>query len=81
MSGECLKIDNIDKNGPFCICENFITPDTEYVTAESVMRLHNRDNISLYSHYIKICEELEIKDIRDRIDEMLVVIKRTFACF
>lgn len=62
-----------DKNGPFCICENFITPDTEYVTAESVMRLHNRDNVSLYSHYIKICEELEIKDIRDRIDEMLVV--------
>lgn len=62
-----------DKNGPFCICENFITPDTEYVTAESIMRLHNRDNVSLYSHYIKICEELGIKDIRDRIDEMLVV--------
>lgn len=68
-----------DKSGPFCICENFITPDTEYVTAESVMRLRNRDNVSLYSHYIKICEELEIKDIRDRIDEMLVVIKRTFC--
>lgn len=64
---------SFDKNGPFCICENFITPDTEYVTAESIMRLHNRDNVSLYSHYIKICEELGIKDIRDRIDEMLVV--------
>lgn len=63
----------INKTGPFCICENFITPDTEYVTAEAIMHFRKRENVSMYSHYVRICEELGICDIRDKLDEMLVI--------
>jgi hypothetical protein len=58
----------------YCACEDFITPDTELVTAWHIKSLIKKDNsISDYDSFIKKCEELEIKDIRLRIDQMLVL--------
>lgn len=59
---------------PACVCDNFVTADTEFVPANSVMCLKKRDeNTSLYNHYINISRDIGVEDIAERIDEMLVL--------
>ena len=50
---------------PYSVCEDFITPDTELVSAWRVMRSMKKDNnISLYQHYLNCCQSLGVSDIR-----------------
>ena len=59
---------------PYSICEDYITPETELVTAYAVCTLFKQPNHeSDCAFYVRICQELGIKDASARFDEMLCV--------
>ena len=44
---------------PYSVCEDFITPDTELVSAWRVMKSMKKGNsVSVYQHYLNCCEAL-----------------------
>jgi len=59
---------------PYSVCENFITRDTELVSAYYI---HNTqkisDSINLFEHYVKCCEAIGIPNIRKSLDQMIIV--------
>ena len=63
-----------DDEVPYSVCEDFITRDTELVSAWRVMQAIKRDNsTSVYRHYLNCCEALGIADITHAIDQMIVL--------
>ncbi len=55
------------------ICDNFLTPDTEYVSAWSVMKTQPRQKgVSAYEHFMNCCKELGVPDITSATDKMIV---------
>lgn len=64
----------VQDNYPYSVCENFITPDTELVTAWYVMQTQPKPNhVSVYQHYINCCETLGIPQMVDALDRMIVL--------
>ncbi len=64
----------IEKNEPVSICKNFITRDTELVSAYAITKSQKQpSHISAYQHYVNLCREKGIDDICDRLDEMLFI--------
>lgn len=65
---------NFENSEPVSICKNFITPDTELVSAHSLMVREKKENhTSYYKFYTELCGERGITDIFDRLDEMIVL--------
>ena len=63
-----------DDGIPYSVCEDFITPDTELVSAWRVMQTQKKDNsTSVYRHYLNCCEQLGVRDIAQDVDRMIVV--------
>ena len=63
-----------DDGEPYSICEDFVTRDTELVSAWRVMQTMKKDNsTSVYQHYLNCCEMLGVKDIVHAMDQMIVV--------
>ncbi|MCC8072783.1 MAG: excisionase [Clostridiales bacterium] len=63
-----------DDGLPYSVCEDFITRDTELISAWRIMQSFKKDNnTSVYQHYINCCNELGIKNIEIAIDQMIVV--------
>lgn len=63
-----------DDEKPYSICEDFITKDTELVSAWKILQKYPKPNhLSVYQHYINCCKELGINDIIDKINQMIVV--------
>lgn len=63
-----------DDEIPYCVCEDFITRDTEFVSARRIMLTAKQDsNTSLYRMYINCCEALGITDITHAVDQMIVL--------
>lgn len=63
-----------DDEVPYSVCEDFITRDTELVSAWRVMQAIKQDNsTSVYRHYLNCCEALGIADITHAIDQMIVL--------
>lgn len=64
-----------DEDGqPYSICEDFITGNTELVSAWRVMQANKkRSDVSVYQHYINCCELYGVKNIVHAIDQMIVV--------
>ena len=59
---------------PCSECEDFITPETEYISAWYVMHTAAKPNhVSLYSHYIQCCEALGIADIERAIAQQITL--------
>ena len=59
---------------PYSVCEDFITPETELVSAWHIAQTQKKQNhISPYRHYLSCCETLGIQDVRDSLDRMLAV--------
>ena len=59
---------------PYSICEDFITPQTELISAWYVMQTEKKPNhISVYQHYVNCCEKLGIPKIKESLDQMMVV--------
>ena len=60
-------------NEPFSVCEDFVSKDTELVSAYRIMQIRPKENHeNEYLHYVNICKELGI-NIVPAIDDMIVV--------
>ena len=58
---------------PYSVCEDFITKDTELISAWRVLQLRPKANHeNEYLHYVNICKELGV-DIVPAIDRMIVL--------
>ncbi len=59
---------------PYSVCEDFITPNTELVSAWHISRIRRRENsISPYRHFLNCCRELGIPGVVEGLDRMLTV--------
>jgi hypothetical protein len=59
---------------PYSVCEDFITAQTELVSAWHILQTRKQPNhVSLYRHYLDCCGELGIPGIVDALDRMLTV--------
>lgn len=64
----------IEDDYPYSVCEDFITPETELISAWYIMQTQPKANhVSVYQHYINCCETLGILDIREALGRMLVL--------
>lgn len=63
-----------DDGTPYSVCEDFVTPDTELVSAWRVMQSIKKDNsTSVYRHYLNCCEALGIHGVEHAVDQMIVL--------
>lgn len=63
-----------DDEIPYSVCEDFITSDTELVSAWRVMQTTKKNNsVSVYRHYLNCCESLGIKGVEHAVDQMIVL--------
>ena len=59
---------------PYSVCANFVTKETELVSAWYVMQGFKKANhVSVYEHYISCCETLGIHNARMEVNKMIVV--------
>lgn len=64
----------IEDEYPYSVCEDFITPNTELISAWYVMQTKKKPNhSSIYQHYLNCCESLGIRGIKDALDKMIVL--------
>ena len=63
-----------DDGLPYSVCEDFITSDTELISAWHILNSQKKANhLSQYQHFINCCESLGIKDAVQSLDQMLTV--------
>jgi len=64
----------VDQGKPYCLCENFVTPETELVPAWRVLQTQKRPNDrGLREHFLFCCDALGIPDASGPLDKMLAV--------
>lgn len=64
----------IQNEYPYSACENFITPDTELISAWYIMQTRKKENhVSVYQHFINCCNELGIPGIEEFLNKMIVL--------
>lgn len=62
------------KGKPYSVCEDFISSETELVSAQRVMSIKPKANHhSAYTHYVTLCKENGIDTIEHSLDEMIVL--------
>ena len=63
-----------DDDTPYSVCEDFVTPETELVSAWRVMQSMRKDNnTSVYRHYLNCCEALGVEGMEHAVDQMIVL--------
>ena len=59
---------------PYSVCEDFVTPDTELVSAWRVMQTQKKDNnVSVYQHFVNCCQSLGVPDVIPALDQRCVL--------
>ena len=59
---------------PFSVCQDFITSETELVSAYHIMQSRKKPNdLSDYEFYLSCAEQLGVKNIREQIEKMVVL--------
>ena len=59
---------------PYCVCEDFVTRDTELVSAWRIVQTQKKDNsTSVYQHFVNCCKSLGAADVVPALDRMLVL--------
>lgn len=60
---------------PMSLCEDFVTTDTELVTAWHILLAGKKrqNHISIYEHFLSTCEAFGIPNMRGSIEKMLVI--------
>ena len=63
-----------DNNEPYSVCEDFVTADTELVSAWRILQVQQKsNNISVYQHLLNCCEAAGIVDEVKSLDRMIVL--------
>lgn len=63
-----------DNNEPYSVCEDFVTADTELVSAWRILQVQQKsNNISVYRHLLNCCEAAGIVDAVKSLDRMIVL--------
>jgi len=63
-----------DGNRPYSLCENFITPETELISAWRILQTQKQPNHrSLRDHFLICCETFGIPGVKDALDQMMIV--------
>ncbi len=63
-----------DSGSPYSVCEDFVTADTELVSAWRILQTQKKpNNVSVYQHFVNCCQELGVTDIVKSLDRMLVL--------
>ncbi|GHV38476.1 hypothetical protein FACS1894187_17320 [Synergistales bacterium] len=69
-----MKVEQGEKGKIYSICEDFITPQTELVSARSIRKTQNYSmNKTVYQHFLKCCDMLGIVGVEDAVTRMLTV--------
>ena len=59
---------------PYSVCEDFVTRDTELISAWRIMQTQKKDNsTSVYQHFVNCCKSLGAPDVVSALDRMLVL--------
>lgn len=59
---------------PYSVCEDFITPQTELISAWYLMQTDKKSNhLSIYQHYLNCCEKQGIHGMKEALDRMMVL--------
>jgi len=59
---------------PYSVCKNFITHETDLVSAYYILNTSKKsNNVSYYQHFLDCCSELEIPYAQENIDKMLTL--------
>lgn len=59
---------------PFSVCQDFITSETELVSAYHIMQSRKKPNdLSDYEFYLSCVEQLGVKNIREQTEKMIVL--------
>lgn len=63
-----------NKGAPYSVCEDFVTKDTELVSAWRIFQTQKRNNsASVYRHFVDCCGALGIQDAVPFLDRMIVL--------
>ncbi|MDD3279850.1 MAG: excisionase [Lachnospiraceae bacterium] len=64
----------VEDDYPYSVCEDFITPQTDLISAWHIMQTVKKPNhVSVYQHYLDCCDANGIPDIRESLDRMMVL--------
>lgn len=59
---------------PYSVCEDFVTADTELISAWRIMQTQKKDNsTSVYRHFVNCCNALGAPDVVPSLDRMIVL--------
>jgi hypothetical protein len=63
-----------DGEKPYSLCENFVTPETELISAYRVIESMKKSNQDSYlTHFLRCCERCGIADAQASLDRMLTL--------
>jgi hypothetical protein len=63
-----------EDNKPYSVCEDFITPETELVSAIQIFGTKPfAEGSDRYAHFLDCCDALRIPGMRDHLDQMLAL--------
>ena len=63
-----------DNGKPYSLCENFITPDTEFIPARDIIEAFKKDGCDYnLTHLLRSCESLGISGVNSATDKMLTL--------
>ena len=63
-----------EHENPFSVCQDFITSETELVSAYHIMQSRKKPNdLSDYEFYLNCAEQLGVKNIREQTEKMIVL--------
>lgn len=64
----------VEEGYPYSICEDFVTLETELISAWHIMKSYKKPNhLSWYQHFLNCCAALEIPNIQAAMDRMIVL--------
>jgi hypothetical protein len=62
------------KQKPICVCETFVTKDTELVTAWRIMQTAKKPNhVSTHQHFLNCCTNLRIPKMQQHLNQLLTL--------
>lgn len=62
------------EDAPYSVCEDFVTADTELVSAWRIMQTQKKENsTSVYQHFVNCCKALGAPNVVPSLDRMIIL--------